>query len=89
MEGAAAFVRMEQERDQLRTDLERATKRVTELEQKLQTHADMEKSLGEAREREQARDDLEKTQVDRLLALADVIGSKYFGSLPTLPFVDF
>ena len=88
MEGAAAFFRMEQERDQLRTSLERATKRVTELEQKLQTHADMEKSLGEDREREQARDDLEKTQVDRLLALADVVGSKCFGSMPTLPLVD-
>ena len=53
-------------------------KRVTELE----------KSLGGAQERERARGDLEKTQVNRLLALADVIGSKYFGSLPTLPFVD-
>jgi len=39
--------------------------------------------------REQARDDLEKTQVDRLLALADVVGSKYFSSVPTLSFVDF
>ena len=53
-------------------------KRVTELE----------KLLGEAQEREQARDDLEKTQVDRLLALADVVGSKCFGSMPTLPLVD-
>ena len=51
--------------------------------------AELEKSLGEAQEREQARDDLEKTQVDRLLALADVVGSKYFGSVPTLPFFDF
>ena len=51
--------------------------------------AELEKSLGEAQEREQARDDLEKTQVDRLLALADVVGSKYFGSVPTLSFVDF
>ena len=51
--------------------------------------AELEKSLGEAQEREQARDDLEKTQVDRLLALADVVGRKYFGSVPTLPFVDF
>ena len=40
--------------------------------------AELEQSLGEAREREQARDDLEKTQVDRLLALADVVGSKFF-----------
>ena len=39
--------------------------------------AELEKSLGEAQEREQTRGDLEKTQVDRLLALADVIGSKY------------
>ena len=51
--------------------------------------AELEKSLGEAQEREQARDALEKTQVDRLLALTDVIGSKYFGSVPTLPVVDF
>ena len=39
--------------------------------------AELEKSLGEAQEREQTRGELEKTQVDRLLALADVIGSKY------------
>mgnify|MGYP000845530293 FL=1 len=51
--------------------------------------AELEKSLCEAQEREQARDALEKTQVDRLLALADVVGSKYFSSVPTLPFVDF
>ena len=51
--------------------------------------AELEQSLGEAREREQARDDLEKTQVDRLLVLADVVRSKYFGSVPTLSFVDF
>ena len=51
--------------------------------------AELEKSLGEAQERERARDDLEKTQVERLLALADVIGSKYLGSLPTLSCVDF
>ena len=51
--------------------------------------AKLEKSLGEAQEREQARDDLEKTQVDRLLALADVVGSKFFGFMPTLSFVDF
>ena len=51
--------------------------------------AELEQSLSEAREREQARDDLEKTQVDRLLALADVVGSKFFGSVPTLPFFDF
>ena len=51
--------------------------------------AKLEKSLGEAQEREQARDALEKTQVDRLLTLADVVGSKFFGSVPTLSFVDF
>ena len=50
--------------------------------------AELEKSLGAAQERERTRGDLEKTQVDRLLALADVIGSKCFGSLPTLLFVD-
>ena len=51
--------------------------------------AELEKSLGEAQEREQARDALEKTQVDRLLALADVVGSKYFSSVLTLSYVDF
>ena len=51
--------------------------------------AELEKSLGEAQERERARADLEKTQVDRLLALADVVGSTFFGSAPTLPFFDF
>ena len=51
--------------------------------------AELEKLLGEAQEREQARDDLEKTQVDRLLALADVVGSKYFSLVPILSFVDF
>ena len=39
--------------------------------------AELEQSLGEAQERERTQGDLEKTQVDRLLALADVIGSKY------------
>ena len=51
--------------------------------------AELEKSLGEAQERERARGDLERTQVDCLLTLADVIGSKYLSSLPTLPFVYF
>ena len=46
--------------------------------------AELEKSLGEAQERERTRDDLEKTQVEHLLTLADAIGSKYLGSLPTL-----
>ena len=41
--------------------------------------AELEKSLGEAQERERTRGDLEKTQVERLLALADVIGRKYLG----------
>ena len=50
--------------------------------------AELEKSLGEAQERERTRDDLEKTQVEHLLTLADAIGSKYLGSLPTLLFVD-
>ena len=111
MEGATAFVRMEQERDQLRTALEQANSeceplcsrgastafmtnfallviRIGEKESVKKRVAELEKSLGEAQERERARDDLEKTQVDRLLALADVVGSKYFGSVPTLPFFD-
>ena len=41
--------------------------------------AELEKSLGEAQERERTRGDLEKIQVDRLLALANVIGSKPYG----------
>jgi len=53
MEGAAAFVRLEKERDQLRTSLEQATKRVAELEQKLQDQSEMEKTLRESQEREQ------------------------------------
>ena len=51
--------------------------------------AELEKSLGEAQEHERTRDDLEKTQIEHLLTLADTIGSKYLGSLPTLSCVDF
>ena len=51
--------------------------------------AELERSLGAARQREQTRGDLEKTQVERLLGLANVIGGKYLGSLPTLSCVDF
>ena len=47
--------------------------------------AELEKSLAEAQGCELARGELEKTQVEHLLTLADSIGSKYLGSLPTLP----
>ena len=46
--------------------------------------AELEKSLAEAQGRELARGELEKTHVEHLLSLADSIGSKYLGSLPTL-----
>ena len=47
--------------------------------------AELEKSLAEAQGRELARGELEKTPVEHLLSLADSLGSKYLGSLPTLP----
>ena len=51
--------------------------------------AELEKSLAEAQGRELARGELEKTQVERLLALADICGSKYLGLLHTFSGVDF
>ena len=51
--------------------------------------AELEKSLAEAQRRELARGELEKTQVERLIGLADICGSKYLGLLPTFPCVDF
>ena len=51
--------------------------------------AELEKSLAEAQGRELARSEQEKTQVERLLALADICGSKYLGLLPTVSCVDF
>jgi len=84
VEAAAAFVRLEKERDHLRISQEQATKRISELEKKLETYSEMEKSLREAQQREQARNELEKTQVDRLLSLAHVVGRKCFGLMPTL-----
>jgi len=53
---------------------ESAKKRVSELE----------KLLNESQEREQARSDQEKTHVDRLLALASVLGRKCFSLMLTL-----
>ena len=50
---------------------------------------ELEKSLGEAQDRERARDELEKAQVEHLLSLADATGSKYLGCLPTFSCVDF
>ena len=89
LEGAAAFVRLEKERDQLRTSLDQATRRAAELEQKLQAQAELEKELRESQEREHARANQEKTQVDRLLALAGVLGRKFFGLTPTCLLVEF
>ena len=66
LDAAAAYVRLEKERDQLRASLGQATGRVAELE----------KALHESRERELARVAQEKTQVDRLLSLAGVLGGK-------------
>ena len=51
--------------------------------------AELEKSLAEAQGHELARGELEKTQVERLLVLADTCGSKYLGLLPSFPCVDF
>ena len=51
--------------------------------------AKLEKSLAEAQCRELARGELEKTQVERLLALADTCGSRYLGLLPTFSCIDF
>ena len=59
--------------------------RVTELEAQ---NENAKKALEEAKKREDERRDLDKTQVDRLLALADVVGRKYFAILDMfLPFV--
>ena len=67
LDAAAAYVRLEKERDQLRASLNQATGRVDELE----------KALHESRERELARVAQEKTQVGRLLSLAGVLGGKF------------
>ena len=73
LEAAAAFVRQEKERDQLRTYLDQATRRAAELERKLQAQAELEKALHESQERERVRVVQEKTQVDRLLSLAGTL----------------
>ena len=39
--------------------------------------AELEASLGLAKEREEAQADMEKTQVERLLGLAELVGSEY------------
>ena len=51
--------------------------------------AELEKSLAEAQGRELARGELEKTQGERLIGLADICGSKYLGLTPTFPCFDF
>ena len=74
LDAAAAYVRLEKERDQLRASLDQATRRVAELELKLQAQAELEKALHESQEHERVRATQEKTQVDRLLALAGTLG---------------
>ena len=77
IEAAAAYVRLEKERDQLRASLDQATKRATELELKLRTQAELEKALHESQERERVRVEQEKTEVDRLLSLAGALGGEF------------
>ena len=67
LDAAAAYVRLEKERDQLRASLDQATWRFDELE----------KALHESRERELARVAQEKTQVGHLLSLAGVLAGKF------------
>ena len=67
LDAAAAYVRLEKERDQLRASLDQATGRVDELE----------KALHESQERELARVAQEQTQVGRLLSLVGVLGGKF------------
>ena len=67
LDAAAAYVRLEKERDQLRASLDQATERVAELE----------KALHESQERELACVAQEKTQVDRLLSLVGVLGGMF------------
>ena len=67
LDAAAAYVRLEKERDQLRASLDQATGRVDELE----------RALRESQERELARVAKEKTQVGRLLSLAGVLGGEF------------
>ena len=83
LEAAAAYVRLEKERDQLRTSLDQATKRAEELELKLQAQAELEKTLHESQERERVRAIQEKTQVDRLLSLAGALGGEFSALAPT------
>ena len=74
LDAAAVYVRLEKERDQLHASLDQATRRVAELELKLQAQAELEKALHESLEHEPLRATQEKTQVDRLLALAGILG---------------
>ena len=60
-----------------------------EKERMTEQVAELEKSLADAQGRELARGELENTQVERLLALADTCGSKCLGLLPTFSCVDF
>ena len=77
LDAAAAYVRLEKERDQLRASLDQADKRVAELELKIRSQGELEKSLHELQERERMRVDQEKTQVVRLLSLAGALGGKF------------
>ena len=52
---------------------------MTELEGTLKTQsADTKKSLDKAKQREDAKLQPEKTEIERLLALADALGRKWF-----------
>ena len=51
LDAAAAYVRLEKERDQLRASLDQADKRVAELELKIRSQGELEKSLHEFQER--------------------------------------
>ena len=77
LDAATAYVRLEKERDQLRASLDQADKRVAELELKIRSQGELDKSLHEFQERERVRVDQEKTQVDRLLSLAGALGGEF------------
>lgn len=93
VESGAAYVQLEQERDDLCAALEHAkrdreadAKRVLELEKKLKSqHDDAERKLKAAKEREDAILASEKVQVARLQSLAHVVGGAFGATPPTEP----
>lgn len=83
---AEAYIRLEQERNQLLADLKQAkldqqtaATRMTELEAE---NENAKKALEEAKKREDEKRDSEKTQVERLLSRADVVGRVCGGAPP-------